>query len=282
MPDIKFIYATKQEGILPKYVRNIQDKKTACDVDLKLFNNILSAGLKQDWETSYNKQEIKILKAILTGGESMAQAIEIIKIAKKNKEIERGCAKLSINTIYGALGSPSACIFVKMIAAAITYNARCMFNLLKEICTQEIQGEIVFGDTDSIAATYNQKNTNNVSLKKIETHINNTLAKILNTNLLKTTQEKFMIRQLSSLNSKKSYINISVNMTAIDAIEESNPLHKKLVNSIESYEKNYTKINIAEILKDPVDFNNNKFKQFWPYAKLQCKSFSWGLMGTKF
>jgi hypothetical protein len=146
-----------------------------------------------------------------------------------------------------------------------------MFKLLMDVCTSEIQGEIVCGDTDSIMCSYNGQNTKNVTLHNAEGHINAVIADHMKSEIFKVTYEKFTLRFLPSVNSKKSYINITIDLNKL-------PIEDR---SVQYFDRVYTKLDIQEMIVDPSDYLYNKFGKLWPHAKICCKSFSWSLMGDR-
>lgn len=67
--------------------------------------------------------------------------------------------KITANSLYGQVGASTSPIYMKDLAASTTATGRKMIMLAKDFMEKEYKAEIVYGDTDSLFATFPHINT---------------------------------------------------------------------------------------------------------------------------
>lgn len=62
--------------------------------------------------------------------------------------------KVTANSLYGQIGARTSAIHMKDIAACTTATGRKMINMAKDFIEKEYQGDVIYGDTDSLFVTF--------------------------------------------------------------------------------------------------------------------------------
>lgn len=159
--------------------------------------------------------------------------------------------KLLINKIYGSQGSQSSSLYCLPIALCVTYTGRKIFNQTCKILDDN-GVKIIFGDTDSVMVETNGGS----DAIRIGNLINTKISEFAGSDHFIVKTEDTAVWYFAPKNVKKCYIKLTT----------------------ESDSSQFNTIDFNDIVINPVDFVNSKFKVLYPKYKLHCKSFSWSLL----
>jgi len=131
--ELKYVSMNNKLAIFAKYVEEIFNKKEFCDVTIGKLNKEL---------------EIKDLPK---------SRVDLIKNELNILNTQRTLYKLLANSFYGALGSVGGALFEVSLAIAVTSGGRKVFKQTCNIIENELNGSVIFGDTDSAMFTLQNK-----------------------------------------------------------------------------------------------------------------------------
>lgn len=173
---VRFVKKTSGEiGIVPTILKHLlkQRKLTRDRIKYKIItlkNGDKYTGIvkKNDDGEIHIKLENEPELTIITKHEINTITDYYNAFEKINQDGFQLAYKITANSLYGQIGAKTSQIYWKEIAASTTATGRKQLYIAKEFVEKEMNGKVVYGDTDSVFVDFNIKSDKETREERIE------------------------------------------------------------------------------------------------------------------